>query len=352
MRVVVAMSGGVDSSVAAALLQQQGHEVTGVTLQLRPCTEQTDSRSCCGSGGLDSARDVAAHLGVPHYALPCHQQFDDLILRPSWAAYAAGRTPSPCLWCNQLIKFGFLLSWARRMGAQAVATGHYSRIQRDASGRPSLLRGKDRAKDQAYFLARLNPGTLGQLLFPLGDLTKPEVRALAKDLGLPAAERPDSQDACLVEDGLHFPEMLRRRYAGRAVPGNIVDDQGRVIASHQGLHNFTVGQRHGLGVALGKPAWVRSVGPDGTIVVTTDPLALLRFDLTVSDLVWMDEALPQALSCQVQVRFRHRPVEALVTATGPTSARVQIPAGASAVAPGQAASFFDGDRVLGSGWID
>jgi tRNA-specific 2-thiouridylase len=346
------MSGGVDSSVAAALLQQQGHEVTGVTLQLRPCTEQMDSRSCCGSGGLDSAREVAAQLGLPHYALPCHQQFDDLILRPAWAAYASGRTPSPCLLCNELIKFGFLLSWARRLGAQAVATGHYARINRGPTGHPTLLRAGDGAKDQAYFLARLTPRILDQILFPLGDLTKPEVRALARSLGLPAADRTDSQDACLVEDGIHFPEMLRRRYGGCSVPGNLVDDQGRIIATHQGLHNFTVGQRHGLGVALGKPAWVRAISPDGTVEVTTDPEALVRRELTVSGLVWMDETLPDNLSCEVQVRFRHRPAQALVTSTGPGTAKVQIPGGASAVAPGQAAAFFDGDRVLGSGWID
>ncbi|MFH1039478.1 MAG: tRNA 2-thiouridine(34) synthase MnmA [PVC group bacterium] len=351
--VVAAMSGGVDSSVAAALLHQAGHEVIGVTLKLQDCREARGSRSCCGIDGGARARAVAGHLGIPHYVLDCAREFGEEVLRPAWNEYAAGRTPSPCLFCNERIKFGLLLAWARRLGASLIATGHYARIAPDGRGEPSLLRGEDREKDQSYFLAGLSIDQLRSVLFPIGRRRKHEVRELARSAGLPNADSPDSQDACLVGPDQSFAEMLRERFQAEARPGSIVTSDGRVLGRHPGIHRFTVGQRRGLDVRSSRPYWVKSVQAEtASVVVTEDEDELFTDRLVVAGINWLGEGAASAsTACQVQVRSRQEPEPAALKMLGAGVARVIFARPVRAVTPGQAAVFYDGARVLGRGWI-
>ena len=353
-RIVVAMSGGVDSSVAAALLQAEGYEVIGVTLKLQECEQARGSRSCCGVDGLVRARAVAGQLGIRHYVLDCVTEFEQSVLHPAWEEYARGRTPSPCLLCNERIKFGLLLSWSRAIGASHVATGHYARIERDADGSPALLRGLDRAKDQSYFLAGLGAEQLRSVLFPLGSLTKQKVRSLAASLKLPCATTRDSQGACLVREGQTFAEMLRLRFGASARPGVIIDDEGSVIGRHQGIHLFTVGQRHGIPIHSNLTTWVKRIEPGlDAITVTHDPNGLMSHVLATSDVVWVRPAPSgEKIKCLVQVRYRTAPAECLLQELGSDRARAIFVEPLSAVAPGQAAVFYEGQRALGRGWID
>jgi tRNA-specific 2-thiouridylase len=352
-RIAVAMSGGVDSSVAAALLRQGGHEIVGVTLKLQECHDAHGSRSCCGVDGIGRAREVAGKLGFPHYVLDCVGKFESLVLLPAWREYAAGRTPSPCLLCNERVKFGILLDWAGRLGIERVATGHYARIERDADGRPALRRGSDAAKDQSYFLAGLSPAQLARARFPVGHLCKPEVRALARQHGLPTAETPESQDACLVAPGESFAEMLRVRFGAPAQPGAIVDEAGQVVGRHAGIHAFTIGQRKGLPAGAKSRRWVKSISPaTAEVTVTSDPRAILGTELVAKDVSWLAGELPSApLACSVQVRYRHASEPATIVAQADGSLAVTLARPAKAITPGQAAVFYDGDRVLGRGWI-
>ncbi len=354
-RVAVAMSGGVDSSLAAALLIQQGWEVIGLTLRLRECREDRESRSCCGADGIARARAVAGELGIPHYVLDCVRRFEELVLRPAWEDYDSGRTPSPCLLCNERLKFGLLLARARELGAALLATGHYARIVVDDNGRPALLRGADRDKDQSYFLAGLTPEQLGWLLFPLESLRKQEVRERARELGLASAESPDSQDACLTAPGQPFPEMLRERFRAASRPGPILDGSGHVLGRHLGLHRYTVGQRRGLDLgATGSRHWVRTIRAEGSaLVVTADERELYRDRLTAREVSWTGGAYPVGIGpCLVQVRSRHPAAPAVIEPAGPGSVHVRFDRPVRAVTPGQAAVFYDGERVLGRGWID
>lgn len=357
-RVTVAMSGGVDSSVAAGLLLEAGYEVIGATLRLRACREARASRSCCGFNGVTNARAVAGHLGIPHYIIECTEAFERQVLRPAWDEYARGRTPSPCLPCNELIKFGRLLDWARQIGVPQVATGHYARLGVDADGRPTLLRGADAVKDQVYFLAGLDVATLRAVLFPIGELTKPEVRAHARRLGLPTAESPESQDACFVDSGpdaLPFAEVLRCRFGAEPQAGPIVDTAGVTVGEHRGVHLFTVGQRRGLGLRTAKRYWVAAIdAAAATVVVTDDLRAIDRRRFVARDATWIDgRPLAGPRPCRVQVRSQHAGVDATVEPLGeePGAVAVECAAPVRAITPGQAAVFFDGPRVLGRGWI-
>lgn len=352
-RVAVAMSGGVDSSVAAALLKQQGLDVVGVTLKLQECSEVGGSLSCCGADGAVRARSVAAELGIPHYVLESVREFEREVLRPAWEDYAAGRTPSPCLLCNERIKFGLLLAWARRIGAGRVATGHYARIELSAEGEPMLLRGVDPEKDQSYFLAGLNCEQLSSVLFPLGGMDKAAVRRLGRSLGLATAGTPESQDACLTGPGESFAEVLRQRFSGDATPGDVVDEAGKVLGRHPGIHHFTVGQRRGLAVPSRSRRWVKNLRPeDGTVVVTDreDHLYSTSFDVIATNwLVPLAEG--ETLECDVKIRYSHPATAATVRGGGAASASVTVHQAVRAVTPGQAAVFYRGSRVLGRGWI-
>jgi len=352
--VLVAMSGGVDSSVAAGLLVREGHEVIGATLELRACTDEGDARWCCGARATAQARAVAGVLGIKHYSIHAAEEFAGAVLRPAWDEYARGRTPSPCVLCNRHLKFGLLLERARALGATAVATGHYARITRDADGRPELRRGLDRDKDQSYFLHALDAAQLDRARFPLGELEKGRVRELARELGFANAERPASQDACfMAPDGGGFAEGLRQLFDAPAQPGSIIDSAGKVLGVHRGIHRYTVGQRRGLGVALGQRAYVTRIDAAANqVVLSVEPGELATSTLRVSGLRWTGEPPPLPAKLHVQIRYRHHAAKALIDEVSPgqLEARFEVPQ--HAVAPGQAAVLYDGDRVQGGGWID
>jgi tRNA-specific 2-thiouridylase len=353
-RVVTAMSGGVDSSVAAALLLEQGFEVVGVTLQLQACHESVEGGSCCGTDSIAQAGAAAGRLGIHHYVLDCRQPFQEAVLLRSWEEYSRGRTPNPCVICNERIKFGLLLDYAGFLGADKLATGHYARVGVRKNGDAFLMRGADARKDQSYFLFSICPDRLSAAMFPVGALTKDTVRSIARRMGLPNADRQESQDACFVSKGTAYPEGLRLRFNEAARPGPFLDEQGRPLGTHSGIHQYTVGQRRGLGIALGSPAWVKSIDAEsGSVFLTTRKEGLIARGLIASGVRW--HALTprfKRLRCSVQVRYNQMPIPATVEPTGPATARVRFDRPLRAVTPGQAVVFFAGDRVLGGGWID
>ena len=345
------MSGGVDSSVAAALLAQQGHEVIGLSMQLY---DQRGGEirfgTCCTIDDLHDARRVAARIGIPHYIMNFERQFDDQVVSNFVREYTAGRTPIPCVHCNGDLKFATLAERAAGLGADLVATGHYARVERDpVTGRALLKRGVDAAKDQSYFLFTLTQDQLAHAMFPVGDLQKAEVRDHARALGLPVAEKDDSHEICFVPDG-DQAAFVERHAAPSA--GAITDVAGRVIGRHGGVHRFTVGQRKGLGLSSPIPLYV--VGIDaGTATVTVGPReALQRTHLTASGVNWVSGAAPDSgTRVTAQIRYRHREAAATLR---PMDDRVDVTFDEpqTAVAPGQAVVFYDGDIVVGGGWID
>jgi tRNA-uridine 2-sulfurtransferase len=358
MRIVVAMSGGVDSSVAAALLARDGYDVVGLSMQLYDhAARDTETGavrfgSCCTLDDLHDARRVAARIGIPHYIVNFERQFNETVVSNFVREYTAGRTPIPCVHCNGDLKFATLVERAGGMGADFVATGHYARVERDeASGRFLLKRGADGAKDQSYFLFTLDQAQLAHAMFPLGALDKPAVRAHARELGLAVAEKPDSHEICFVPDGDHASFMARHG----AVPaaGTITDPGGRVVGRHEGVHRFTVGQRKGLGLSSPIPLYV--VGIDaGAATVTVGPRAALeRHELTASGVNWVAGAPPQpGTRVAAQIRHKHRAAAATLDPIGADCARLTFDEPQSAIAPGQATVFYDGDVVVGGGWID
>jgi len=350
-RALVAMSGGVDSSVAAAAMVNEGYHVTGVTLRLWSCEDTSTESSCCNAEAVGLARAVADRLGIRHEIIEGLDTFDRQVLRPSWAEYARGRTPNPCVLCNPHVKLGLLLQRADELDADWVATGHHART-RWHQGRSELWRGADVDKDQSYFLYRLDPAQLDRALFPVGGLTKAEVRDVARQLRLPNAERADSQDACFAGGGEVFSEALRHRYGAEGRAGAVVDVRGKVLGAHDGVHLFTVGQRRGLGISLGRAAYVVAIDANASlVVVSTDVDDLLSPGLDVSGVHWLDEPILDR-PVQVQIRYRHRPVGAIARQLGEDRIRVTFDQLQRAVTPGQAAVIYDGDRVLGGGWID
>jgi tRNA-specific 2-thiouridylase len=353
-RVLVAMSGGVDSSVAAALLIEEGYEVIGATLQLQPCEDEAFGRSCSSAAGPTRARAVAGVLGIPHYVLDCRQPFHDTVLRYGWGEYSRGRTPNPCIVCNERIKFAFLLDAAKSLGAVKIATGHYVRKETDRNGGIFMRRGLDQGKDQSYFLFSLNDRQLAAALFPVGAFAKTEVREKARRLGLPNADLEESQDACFLADGEVYAEILRQRFRGLAQSGEIVDGDGRVLGKHQGFHRFTVGQRRGLGIALGQKAWVKAIDPEsGRVTLAVDESELLSNGLVATGVKWRHPVADvNPIRCSVQVRYRHKAASAVVEHLGPESVQVTFSQPVRAVTPGQAAVFYDDDRLLGGGWIE
>ena len=374
MRIVVAMSGGVDSSVAAALLARQGHEVIGLSMQLfdaasdllsgspQPKSESEPLRTsgpeprrfgtCCTIDDLHDARRVSARLGIPHYIVNFEREFADTVISNFVSEYSAGRTPIPCVHCNGDLKFATLVARAEGLGAEFVATGHYARVDLDpATGRYLLKRGADSAKDQSYFLFTLDQEQLSHAMFPVGDLDKTAVREQARELGLSVADKPDSHEICFVADGSHTSFL--ERHGSTAAAGAIRDVAGQVLGRHEGVHRFTVGQRKGLGLASPIPLYV--VGIDaGANTVTVGPKdALERNELTASGVNWISGVEPEAgTRVTARIRHRHREAAASVTPLPGRRVRVTFDDPQSAVAPGQAVVMYDGDIVVGGGWID
>ncbi len=353
-RIVVAMSGGVDSSVAAALLREQGHEVVGISMQLYDQREgQAGFGTCCTLSDLQDARRVASVLGVPHYIMNFERQFEDQVISNFVREYVGGRTPLPCARCNSDLKFMTLLDRARSLGADRVATGHYARVEQDdVTGQFLLKRGIDSTKDQSYFLFSLDQAQLAQAVFPVGGLLKDAVRRYAHDLGLPVADKPDSQEICFVPGG-DYAEFVSGRAGGDIAGGAIVDHAGRTLGSHTGVHRFTVGQRKGLGIASGSPLYVLELKPAERTVVVGPREALERTTLTASSVNWIACAAPASPRLIVaQIRHRHLPAPARVVALDEGRAAVEFDEPQRAITPGQAVVFYENDRVVGGGWID
>jgi tRNA-specific 2-thiouridylase len=353
MKIVIAMSGGVDSSVAAALLAQQGHEVIGLSMQLY---DQRGGEirfgTCCTIDDLHDARRVAARIGIPHYIMNFERQFDDQVVSNFVREYAAGRTPIPCVHCNGDLKFATLAERAAGLGAEYVATGHYARVDRDpVTGRTLLKRGVDASKDQSYFLFTLTQEQLAHAMFPVGDLQKAEVRDQARALGLPVAEKHDSHEICFVPDGDQAAFVERQGTAPSA--GAITDVSGRVVGRHAGVHRFTVGQRKGLGLSSPIPLYVVGIDAD-TATVTVGPReALQRTHLTASGVNWIAGVAPdEGARVTAQIRYRHREAAATLRPSDDERVEVTFDEPQTAVAPGQAVVFYDEDVVVGGGWID
>ena len=351
--VLVAMSGGVDSSVAAALLVEQGHRVIGVTMKTFCYSEvEGPSRTCCGLDGIMDARNVADRLGIPHYVFDVERDFTRDVIDDFVAEYAAGRTPNPCVRCNGNTKFRDLLKRGELLGCDAIATGHYARMGRDTTGRALLMRGLDHNKDQAYFLWGLPAVLLPKLRFPVGELTKPEVREHARKLGLVTANKPESQEICFVPSG-DYVDVLERRLGSdhpALQPGPLVTISGETVGNHEGYARYTVGQRRGIGGGFAQPLYVLGSRPATREVVVGTREDTYRSEMSVSDLNWLGPIPPAGTSVQVQIRHRAPAADATVTRSADwLELRFDEPQ--RAVAPGQSAVIFDGEVVLGGGRI-
>jgi len=354
--VLVAMSGGVDSSVAAALLVEQGHRVIGVTMKTFCYSEAEGNgptKSCCGLDGIMDARAVADRLGIPHYVFDVEREFTRDVIDDFVREYAAGRTPNPCVRCNGNTKFRDLLRRGAMLGCDAIATGHYARMGTDADGRAVLLRGVDANKDQSYFLWALPPEILPKLVFPLGELTKPQVRETARELGLTTAEKPESMEICFVPTGDYVDVLERRLDPGHAAlsPGKLVTTAGEVIGEHAGYARYTVGQRRGLPGGRSLPLYVLGSRPATREVVVGTAEELERHDVTIGEVNWLARAPEPGAPLQVQIRSRAKAVPATVRAVGDGVIELALDVPQRAVTPGQSAVMFDADVVLGGGRI-
>lgn len=352
-RVVIAMSGGVDSSVAAALLHAQGYDVIGVTMKLweGPDSALASHKTCCTLDDVTDARRVAAQLGIPFYVVNFKQQFGQHVIDYFVDAYRQGETPNPCVQCNRYLKFTALLQRARQLGATKVATGHYATVLQGDDERYYIQRGVDAGKDQSYFLFDLTQAQLQQALLPLGRLHKAQVRQLAARLNLRVAEKPESQEICFIPDG-DYRQFLRARMPPKAYPaGPMVNRAGEALGAHHGLPFYTVGQRRGLGIAAPQPLYVTAVEPASNTLVVGPRHEAMCEGFDVERLNWMRPPPAGAFTTTVQIRYRHAPVPAEIHPLAARRARVVLQEPQFAVTPGQAAVFYDGCTVMGGGWI-
>ncbi|MBL6931709.1 MAG: tRNA 2-thiouridine(34) synthase MnmA [Rhodospirillales bacterium] len=351
-RVVVAMSGGVDSSVTAAMLKAQGYDVVGVTLQLydhgkaisRPGT-------CCAGRDIHDARNVADAIGIPHYVLDFESLFKEAVIEDFADTYLRGETPVPCVRCNETVKFTDLLAKSKDLGADLLVTGHYVRRELGPDG-AELHSGKDAGRDQSYFLFSMTKDQLDYLRFPLGDKDKDATRELAREYGLPVASKPDSQDICFVPEG-SYKDVVRKLRPDAMIEGDIVDLDGNILGHHSGIINFTVGQRKGLGISAPDPLYVIRLDPLTAQVIVGPEEALKRQSLTINNLNWLGagDIPPSGIKVQVKLRSTQPPMPATVKPMNDGTAAVLLDEPQGAVSPGQACVFYDGERVLGGGWI-
>jgi tRNA-specific 2-thiouridylase len=343
-KIVVAMSGGVDSSVAASLLVEQGYDVHGVSLRM--WEGNRGPRVCSDHRG---AEEVAKVLDIPHTLLDLRTQFIETVVRPFARDYLHGRTPNPCVVCNRDFKFGTLLKWASEQGTDCVATGHYARVARDTCDHVALFRGADRAKDQSYFLFALGKEQLARALFPLGEMQKSEVRERARRLGLPAAERPESQDICFGD----YKELVAS-YAGEGelCGGDVVDRSGSVLGKHGGVHSVTIGQRRGLGISAAEPLYVVDIDEETKRVVVGKKEELTCVGLIAQSLNWIERPGKSEFEAEVQIRYRAPAIACMIHSAENGTCEARFLEASPAVTPGQAAVFYRGDKLLGGGWIE
>ena len=373
-RIVLAMSGGVDSSAAAVLLKRQGFEVIGLfmrsgateeprevcrlpsaagttpirSIQLPVLGTKANKQGCCSASDASDARRVADVLDIPFHALNFSDAFGRI--KDYFAdEYLAGRTPNPCVMCNNWLKFGKLWDFAQSVGADGIATGHYARIM-DVGGQPALVRGVDRSKDQSYVLAGINRSILDRILFPVGTFAKPEIRALAAEAGLRVATKPDSQEICFIPDN-DYVGFLERYRGKQDTSGDFVDGAGNVLGRHAGYEQFTIGQRRGLGITFGEPRFVTRIEPETHRVVLGKYEDLAQTTLDADGMSWLVDDLPDQHVCLAQIRYQHTAATATVERLSSDQVRVRFEAPQFGVAPGQALVLYDGDRVLGGGWI-
>ena len=352
-RVVVAMSGGVDSSVTAAMVAEQGWDAIGISMRLYDTPPSSYTKSCCSPDDLFDARMVADELGMPFYVANYQQEFHKRVIDYFVDEYQQGRTPNPCVACNNHLKFDILLQRSLALGAKYLATGHFVRVDRSGEV-PRLRKGLDDSKDQSYFLFGIPRDCLHRVMFPLGEMTKAQVRQRARMLKIETAEKPESQEICFVAGTSYKDFVAARLAAGQRVPGKMRHVDGQVLGEHDGIHNFTIGQRKGLGISWHEPLYVQAIRPKEGTVVVGPKAGLYARGLVAERCNWLSfERPPGPMECEVRIRYRSQPVPALVTVgAGATTAFVEFEDPQKAVAPGQAAVFYRGDEVLGGGWIE
>lgn len=341
MKLVIAMSGGVDSSVAAAILKEEGYEVIGATMRIIPSA----------NAGTDAAK-VARRLGIPHHVLDFRDVFAHRVIDDFCREYSLGRTPNPCVRCNKYIKFGILRERARELGADFIATGHHARVERNENNGTYLLKkGADKQKDQSYFLCQLTQEQLNHALFPIGNLTKDKVRQIAREMNLPVADRPESQEICFIPDD-DYAGFLKDYLPQASHPGPVLDREGNTLGQHQGILSYTIGQRRGLGIAAAEPLYVTAIEPDRNAVVVGTKEQTYGTELVAGDLNWIAAARPESpIRVKARIRYRHPEAEATVSPRDDDSVYVKFIRPQLAITPGQTVVFYDGDTVIGGGTI-